>query len=147
MYSTIACKLTDAACYAADDLIDRLVAVIRKVEEGMAPGKQCFPMASTKSMGFCNEYELKYILGYVIFLCDAQSELKMSFWLLIWFMSGFLILLLNLWSCSELEGPQKLDLNKIKEAWRKASTVAVVAHVVHTYSMTGMVNYMVRLQS
>lgn len=47
----------------ADSLFDRLVNIIRMVELTMPEGKQCFPLAYTKGLGFANEYELDFILG------------------------------------------------------------------------------------
>jgi hypothetical protein len=56
------------------------VGIIRNVELSYPPGKQCFPMASTKGLGFCNEYELAYILRYGIVLFDSILDvIFMSF--------------------------------------------------------------------
>jgi hypothetical protein len=46
----------------ADELFDKLVDIIREVEFTLPSGKQCFPLASTKGLGFSNDYELSYIL-------------------------------------------------------------------------------------
>lgn len=50
-----------------------------------------------------------------------------------------------LWSCRHLEQAQgQLDQNQLVADWKKWSTMAVVAHVAHTYEMSAMENYMVR---
>lgn len=47
----------------ADALFDRLIYIMRAVELSLPAGKQCYPMASLKGLGFSNEYELSYVLG------------------------------------------------------------------------------------
>lgn len=45
--------------------------------------------------------------------------------------------------CSGFDNEAHLDAQSFQEIWKERLTRAVIAHVVHVYSMTGRKNYLV----